>query len=200
MSLTIEKETEKGTRPGIPAQLIDPEEAARFAAAIKTAGGTDVNACYQCRKCTTGCPVAYAMDYTPAQIMHAARLGLKDLVLNSSTIWLCAGCETCVSRCPQGVDLVRVMDVLRTMCLSQGYKPKEPEIASFYKLSLSNIQTFGRLYELGLMGKLKLTTREFSKDLRLGLGLFKRGKLRIIPDLGGRSEMRRIEFRAVRKR
>ena len=179
---------------------IEPAAASRFAAIIKAAGNTDVSACFQCRKCASGCPVAYAMDYTPAQILHATRLGLKDLVLNSSTIWLCAACETCVTRCPQGVDLVKAMDALRAMCLSDGYKPGEPEIASFYRYSLGNIQTFGRLYELGLMGRLKLATRQFRKDLSLGLGLFRRGKLKIFPDFGGIGEMRRIEFRTVRRK
>ena len=183
-----------------PALEINPAEGARFAAAVKLAANTDVNACFQCRKCTSGCPVAYAMDYTPAQIMHAVRLGLKDLVLNSSTIWLCAACETCVARCPQGVDIVKAMDALRAMCLSDGYKPKEQAIASFYKYSLNSIQLFGRLYELGVMGRLKLATREFKKDFRLGIGLFKRGKLKVIPDFGSAGEMRRMEFRVVRRK
>ena len=183
-----------------PALDINPAEGARFAAAVKLAANTDVNACFQCRKCTSGCPVAYAMDYTPAQIMHAVRLGLKDLVLTSSTIWLCAACETCVARCPQGVDIVKAMDALRAMCLSDGYKPKEQAIASFYKYSLNSIQLFGRLYELGVMGRLKLATREFRKDFRLGLGLFRRGKLKVIPDFGSAGEMRRMEFRVVRRK
>jgi len=184
----------------VPMLEINPAEAARFAAAIKAIGNTDVSLCFQCRKCTSGCPVAFAMDYTPTQIMHAARLGLKDLVLGSATIWLCASCETCVTRCPQGVDLVKVMDALRTMCLNDGHKPKEPEIAGFYKYSLRSIQTFGRLYELGVMGRLKLATREFRKDVRFGLGLFRRGKLKILPDFSSAGEMRRMEFRAVRRK
>jgi heterodisulfide reductase subunit C len=192
--------SEKQTPFSGPALEIDPPAGARLAAAVKLAANTDVNACFQCRKCTSGCPVAYAMDYTPAQIMHAVRLGLKDLVLGSSTIWLCAACETCVARCPQGVDIVKAMDALRGMCLSEGYKPKEPEVAAFYKYSLNSIQVFGRLYELGVMGRLKLATREFRKDWRLGLGLFKRGKLKVIPDFGSVGEMRRMEFRVVRRK
>ena len=183
-----------------PPLEINPAEGARLASAVKLAANTDVNACFQCRKCTSGCPIAYAMDYTPAQIMHAVRLGLKELALTSSTIWLCAACETCVARCPQGVDIVKAMDALRSMCLNEGYKPKEPEVAAFYKYSLKSIQTFGRLYELGVMGRLKLATREFRKDWRLGLGLFKRCKLKVIPDFGSAGEMRRMEFRVVRRK
>jgi len=181
---------------------INPEEASQFCDSIKKVSNVDINACYQCRKCTSGCPVAYAMDYTPAQILHAARLGLKELVLSSSTIWLCAACETCVTRCPQDVNLVKAMDALRVMSLSDGYKSKEPDVANFYRYSLGNIQLFGRLYELGLMGRLKLATREFRKDISLGLGLFKRGKLKLMPDLGALGETRRIrsQVRKLEKR
>lgn len=196
----VSKSEESLTQVNSEALVVNPTEASRLAAIIKTYGNTDISTCYQCRKCSSGCPVAYAMDYTPAQILHAARLGLKDLVLNSATIWLCATCETCVARCPQGVDLVKAMDALRTTCLIEGYKPKVPEVANFYKHALNNIQVFGRLYELGLMGRLRLATREFTKDFSLGIGMFKRGKLKILPDLGAMREMRRIEFRVVRKK
>jgi heterodisulfide reductase subunit C len=138
------------------------------------------------------------MDYTPAQILHAARLGFKDLVLNSATIWLCAGCETCVTRCPQDVNIINAMDAMRVIAINEGYKPKESEVADFYRYSLNNIQFFGRLYEIGLMGRLKLATRKFRKDMTLGLGLMKRGKLSLIPDLGALGVTLRIRSR-VRK-
>jgi heterodisulfide reductase subunit C len=199
MNKNLTAAQEKVVFPPLPVELdVNPEEASRFFDSIKKLSNVDINACYQCRKCTSGCPVAYAMDYTPAQILHAARLGLKELVLGSATIWLCATCETCVTRCPQDVNLVQAMDALRVMALNNGYKPKESSIADFYRFSLSNIQLFGRLYEMGLMGRLKLATREFRKDLKLGLGLFKRGKLSVIPDLGALGETLRIRSR-VRK-
>ena len=56
--------------------------------------------------CSDGCPVAYVMDYYPNQIIHMVRLGLKDKILNSTTIWLCASCETCATRCPNEIDIV----------------------------------------------------------------------------------------------
>jgi heterodisulfide reductase subunit C len=177
---------------------IRPETVSQFSDLVKKLSNVDINVCYQCRKCTSGCPVAYAMDYTPAQILQAARLGLKELVLNSTTIWLCATCETCVARCPQDVNLVNAMDAMRVIALNEGYRPKEVEVADFYRYSLGNIQLFGRLYEMGLMGRLKLATRKFTKDMALGLGMMKRGKLSLIPDLGALGETIRIRSR-VRK-
>lgn len=170
----------------------------QFGDLLQEISGVDINVCYECRKCASGCPVAYAMDYTPVQLLHAARLGLKDLVLGSATIWLCVSCETCVTRCPQDVDIVKVMDSLRAMALQNGVKPKVPEVAHFYRSSLRNIRWFGRIYELGLVGQLKLATRQFSKDLGLGLKTLKRRKLKLLPDFGGFGGARRI-FSRVRK-
>jgi heterodisulfide reductase subunit C len=110
---------------------IPSDTVSEFAEIIKETSGLDINVCYQCKKCTSGCPISYAMDYTPTQLIHAIRLGLKALVLNSTTIWLCASCETCSTRCPQDVDLAKVMDALRIMTIRAGVKPKVPEVVAF---------------------------------------------------------------------
>jgi heterodisulfide reductase subunit C len=59
--------------------------------------------CYQCVKCTSGCPLSNHFDLTPNQVMRALQLG-DESVLESKTIWLCASCQTCTTRCPQGLD------------------------------------------------------------------------------------------------
>ena len=124
------------------------------------------------------------MDYTPVQLLHAVRLGLREPVLGCSTIWLCASCETCLARCPQDVDLVHVMDSLRAEAVRSGVKPAVPEVAAFYRAGLRNIHIFGRTYELGLIGQLKLATRQFGRDLKLGPAMLKRRKLNILPHFG----------------
>jgi len=178
---------------------IPSDTVSEFAEIIKQTSGLDINVCYQCKKCTSGCPVSYAMDYTPAQLMHAIRLGLKEMVLNSATIWLCASCETCTTRCPQEVDIASVMDTLRIMAIRAGVKPKLPEVATFYRTGLSNIRFFGRMYELGLIGMLKLATGQFTKDIGLGIKMLKKGKLKLLPSFRGSSTTRRI-FAKVKER
>lgn len=167
-----------------------------FADLLRATSGVDVNVCYQCRKCVSGCPVAYAMDYTPVQLFHATQLGLKDLVLGSTTIWLCASCETCVTRCPQDVDLVKVMDSMRLLALRSGVKPAVPEVAQFLCSSLQNIRVFGRLYEVGLIAQLKLATHQFRKDMGLGLEMLKKGKLVLVPHFATVGKARRLYSRA----
>ncbi len=169
-----------------------------FAESLGSATGENVGLCYQCKKCSSGCPVSEFMDYTPNQIIHAARLGLKDLVLNSQTIWLCAACETCTTRCPQEIDIVKIMDGLKSAAVRSNIKAKIPEVHAFYRLALSNIRFFGRIYEVGLLGMLNLVTRHFTKDLGVGLKMFLKGKLKLLPSFKGFMLARRV-FSRVRK-
>ncbi len=172
--------------------FIQQDSISEFANTIKKTSGLDVNLCYQCKKCSSGCPISYAMDYPPAQLMHAIRLGLKNLVFDSNTIWLCASCETCTTRCPQEVDIAKTMDALRSMALNAGVKPKVPDMAAFYRTGLTNIRYFGRMYELGLIGMLKLSTGQFTRDLDLGMKMLRKGKLKLLPSFKGSPSTRRI--------
>ena len=169
-----------------------------LAASVLSESGQDVNLCYQCMKCAAGCPISYEMDYKPAELIHAIRLGMDDLVLNSKTMWLCSACETCTTRCPQDVDVAKVMDAVKITARRKGIKPAIPQVASFNKAALSNIKMCGRMYELGMIMGLKMRTFEFFKDAAMGMKMFRKGKLKMIPSLTGAMRTRRI-FRRVKK-
>ena len=100
----------------------------------------NLSRCYQCSMCSDGCPVAYAMDYHPNQIIHMVQLGLKEKVLQSSAIWLCVSCDTCGTRCPNEIDIVRLMDVLRKEALEECFKSPAPKIAKFNKTCAREIK------------------------------------------------------------
>ena len=168
-----------------------------LAKSVLSESGQNVNLCYQCRKCAAGCPISYAMDYKPAQLIHAIRLGQDDLVFKSKTVWLCASCETCTTRCPQELDIAKVMDAVKITAMRQGIKPTIGQVASFYKAALSNIKMCGRMYELGMIVALKLRTLEFFKDMALGTKMFLKGKLKIIPNLSSARTTWKI-FRRVK--
>lgn len=176
-----------------------PGHISEFAAGIKALHGVDVNKCYQCRKCTSGCPLTEFMDMTPAQTIHAVRLGLKDTVLNSNTYWLCVACGTCTARCPQETGLLKVMDALANIAIKEGITPKEPAIAEFYKVGLSIIKNFGAMYETGVAGLLSLKTGNVGRDINVGLRMFKKGKLDVIPHFQNSREMKRL-FKKVAKK
>jgi heterodisulfide reductase subunit C len=84
---------------------------------VEEYSGQDLMACYQCGKCAAGCPVAFAMDMLPSQVIRYAQLGLVEKLLDSKTIWLCAACQTCYTRCPKGIDLSRIMEALREIVM-----------------------------------------------------------------------------------
>lgn len=121
------------------------------------------------------------MDILPHQIMRAIQLGLRSNVLGSSTIWLCASCQTCSTRCPNDIDIAGIMDVLRQVALEYGIKPKEPEVPAFHLTFLNSIKRHGKVFELGMMGTYKLKTRDFFSDLKLGMDMFKKGKFKLLP-------------------
>jgi len=86
---------------------------------LQELSGQDPMACYQCGRCSAGCPAAAFMDQLPNQIVRLIQLGLVRDALDSDTIWYCAACQTCTARCPKGVDLPRLMEGLREIALGE---------------------------------------------------------------------------------
>ena len=162
---------------------------------IEKEAGTSINLCYQCGKCTGGCPAAFAMDYPPRQVIRLLQLGLVEQALASESIWICVSCETCSSRCPRGVDIASLMDTMRREALKRGKTDKK--VAAFNKAFLSNIKNFGRTYEAGLLLQYNLTTGQPLKDMNLGLPMMQRGKVGILPErIKARDEVKKIFERA----
>lgn len=170
-----------------------------FTELVTALSGVQVDACFQCGKCASGCPVAFAMDYTPTQLVHLIQLGQREEVLSSRTIWLCSACQTCSTRCPQGVDLAEVMDALRIIAAREHRAAPVPAVPAFLRHSIGNIGVFGRTYELGLMASLKLSTGDIRQDLGLGLRMLGKGKFNLLPGFRGSGTARRI-IRRVKAR
>ncbi len=71
-----------------------------FLEEVKKRSGENLSLCYQCLKCTAGCPTAPYMDIRPNNIIRMIQMGMKKEVLGSSAIWFCVYCQTCGTRCP----------------------------------------------------------------------------------------------------
>ena len=160
---------------------------------IKKLSGEDVLKCYQCGECTAGCPAAFSMDIAPNQVIRMVQLGLSDDVLKSSSIWLCAGCETCATRCPKGVALSKIMDACRQIAVADGVKSKEANVLIFHEEFLKEVQRDGRVHELTLIGIYKMRTQRFFDDVLQGIQMMLKGKLAFIPSrIKGNKELRKL--------
>lgn len=170
-----------------------------FAQEVRKRSGTALDRCYQCLTCSSGCPVVSWMDYKPNQVVRMVQYGLKDKLLASSTIWVCASCVTCATRCPNDVDIVRIMDTLREMAIKERAAVPEKDVLALHRSFLEGIESGGRVHELSLVVKLKLRTRKFLKDVGLGMVMFRKGKLKLFPEkIEGIKEVKRI-FAETRK-
>jgi heterodisulfide reductase subunit B len=157
---------------------------ADLARRIQDALGENVYLCYQCVKCTSGCPVAEFMDWQPNQILRALQFGQEDIALESQTPWLCAACQTCTTRCPQGININAIMDFLTREAIAQGYAAQVPEVKIFDEAFLRQVKIWGRAYELGLMVEVNLRTKDIFGNLDLGLKMIRKNKVSFLPELG----------------
>jgi heterodisulfide reductase subunit C len=164
-----------------------------FLAAVEERSGAPVSRCYQCRKCTNGCPLAFAMDAKPNQIMRLVQLGLADEALGCGTIWICASCQTCTTRCPNDIDIAHLMDSLRQLSRERGVTAKEEKVVEFHDAFLRSVRRHGRVFEAGMAARYKLATKDFLGDTKVAWEMLKRGKLKFLPaNIKGRRKVREM--------
>jgi heterodisulfide reductase subunit C len=150
-----------------------------------------VTDCYQCAKCSAGCPLTFAMDFLPHEIIRLVGLGQEEVVLNSNTIWACSACETCTTRCPNDIDIMGVLDYLKERAVKSGRAVPQKSVLAFHKAFLDDVRlSGGRLNEpllLGIFmlrsgeGLRKFKTGTLKEDVKLGLQMFKKGRLSVKP-------------------
>jgi heterodisulfide reductase subunit C len=170
---------------------------------IEEMSGERVSACYQCEKCTNGCPLSFAMDIKPHEAMHCLQLGLTDEVINSDTPWVCASCQTCTTRCPNDIDIAHVMDTLRQLSLKRGVKANQRQAPAFHSAFLSNVKRLGRMHELSMAIDYSLRSeglKGLSKQAKLGLRMIRKGKMKFVPNrLSAGKEVKDIFRKSERK-
>ena len=164
-----------------------------------------IQKCYQCGKCSAGCPVASDMDYPPSLILRMLQYGtpeMDDKVLRSYSIWLCLSCEMCISRCPMEIDIPVMMDYLRQRSIKENkVNPRAKNIVEFHKSFLNSIKHNSRLYELGLVLEYKLRTLNLFQDAALAPSMFSKGKLHIVPEkASGKKAVSKIFSKTLNKK
>jgi heterodisulfide reductase subunit C len=170
-------------------QTFDP----KFLEETKKRSGEDLSLCYQCLKCTAGCPTAPYMDIRPNHIIRMIQMGMKKEVLGSRAIWLCVSCETCGTRCPNKIDVGVLMDALRELAIEENVPVKEKKIHLLHEAFVRSIKRGGRVHEATMLIDYKLRSKDFFTDLVPGMMLFIKGKIPVFPSfVKGRQEIKRI--------
>lgn len=153
-------------------------------AAVEALSGVDLSVCFQCKKCSSGCPVGKITKSRPSEIMRQLHLGASHELLVSDLIWSCASCETCSTRCPMGIDVAKVIDALRHLTLARGAAPQPGNVPLFNRAFLKSVQTFGRTYEIGMIAAYKLGSGKFMADTEKFPTLLKKKKISLLPPRG----------------
>ena len=146
--------------------------------------GRKVATCYQCGKCSAGCPTAYEMFHPIHAMVRLVQLGRKDEALASRSQWVCVACEACSTRCPKDVDPAKLMTVLREMAQEEGtVNANEVDVYDFHMSFLDMVRRFGRVYEMGLVAsyKMKSPLRRGTQDVLTGFRMMKRVKPGLLP-------------------
>ena len=89
----------------------------KLAQKIKDEIGQNVYLCYQCVKCTSGCPVVNYFDWQPNQVMRALQLGQEEIALQALRL----------------VTIVKDMDLPLSLTQTTCQDAHEDEIKSLYQ-------------------------------------------------------------------
>jgi heterodisulfide reductase subunit C len=185
-----------------------PDQASSLAGEVAARSGQNLNACYQCRRCASGCPVSEETGYvTPDRLIRMIVLGKKEAALDNPLVWKCVSCFTCGTRCPNDIMTARIVDTLKKMAKEAHVPPLSPKVAAFHSSFIAAAKRSGRLNELEFMGRYELKNtlealakfkfreafEEHKSQAGLGLTMLRKGRMHFrFQKIKGKQEFRRL--------
>jgi len=151
---------------------------------VQEKSGVNLSLCYQCKKCSIGCPVSGQVESAPAEIIRRLQMGADNELLQSDLIWVCLSCDTCYVRCPNEINFAAVIDSLRSIALEKGIAKPAGSMPLFNSLFLNTVKTFGRAYDLEMIALYKLRTGNLKQDMDKFPTMLKKGKMALKPPMG----------------
>ncbi|MGD0781102.1 MAG: 4Fe-4S dicluster domain-containing protein [Dehalococcoidales bacterium] len=160
----------------------------------------DLSSCYQCKKCSIGCPVTGLVISPPAEIIRRLQLGAGDELLQTDLVWTCLSCETCYARCPNEINFAGIIDALRAVSLEKGLAKPKGNSPLFNRRFLDTVKSYGRAYDLQMIVAYKLGTGKLMDDMEKFPEMLKKGKIAVLPPSGAdKSKVKRI-FAAIKSK
>ncbi|MGD2094240.1 MAG: 4Fe-4S dicluster domain-containing protein [Phycisphaerales bacterium] len=168
--------------------------------AVREISGVDLSVCFQCKKCTSGCPVSKLVKSPPSEIMRRLHLNAGEEILESDILWMCVSCETCSARCPMGIDVAAVMDALRQLALAKGASKQKGNVPLFNRAFLKTVQLFGRTYDIAMITAYKLGTLKLMDDTEKFPKMLKKRKISLLPSFDGDRKTTKRIFKKAKER
>lgn len=170
----------------IPGALRESERTLRrrFLEEAQLVPGADrIARCLQCGTCTGSCPVSYAMDISPRTVIALFRAGEIEQILRSRTIWICASCHMCTTRCPQGIKITDVLYALKRTAMGSRLYPERFPVYLLAKDFVRIVNHYGRNHEILLVLRyhLKRNPLQLLRDLPLAISLLRKGRFSVFP-------------------
>jgi len=165
----------------------------------KIPAGERLKRCIQCGTCTGSCTVSYAMDISPRELIALFRSGEMETIMKSRTIWICASCYACTTRCPSGIKITDIIYALKRTAMEKNYQSIAPQVQTLARLFISNLMTYGRLHEGTLIRKYYTKTNIWKLFglISLGRKMLRKKRLALFPKkIKGQAALARIIKRA----
>ena len=166
----------------IPGKLTQKEEDLRqaFLEQIEVMPNSEkIKSCIQCGTCTGSCPVSYAMDISPRELIALFRAGDIETILSSKTIWVCASCYSCQSRCPTLIRITDIIYALKRLAMDKKIYPLDFPVHSLQESFVKIMNNYGKLHEPRLLVYYLMKTKPSKLISFIPLGLRMAKKKRI---------------------
>ncbi|MGB2583596.1 MAG: 4Fe-4S dicluster domain-containing protein, partial [Dehalococcoidia bacterium] len=114
-------------------------------------GGERIRLCIQCGTCSASCPNANRMDHTPRKLIAMARAGMREEVLSSNSMWLCASCYLCTVRCPREIKITDIMHALECLSVRENVSSARTLTPTMYRSFSDFVYSIGSVPEPSFM-------------------------------------------------